>query len=191
MDSSSLMQLIKGRRTVYPKNYTGEKVPKRIIEGMLEAASWAPTHKYTEPLRFVVFEGNGLVEFAEIQSERYKKVSLESGHFNEMKFDKLKSRPLLCSHIISIGMHRDNSIPEVEEICSVACSVQNMLLYGASEGVGAYWSTGGVTYDEEMKAYFGLEAKDKLLGFLNIGMADKVLGEGKRTPVGEKVRWVD
>ena len=87
-------------------------------------------------------------------------------------------------------MHRDHSIPEVEEISSVACSVQNMLLYAASEGVGAYWSTGGVTYDEKMKAYFGLEAEDKLMGFLNIGTADKVLGDGKRTPVGEKVKWV-
>ncbi len=190
MDSSSLMALIKGRRSVFPKNYTGKKVPENVIEGMLEAANWAPTHKLTEPWRFVVFEGEGLIQFADFQSERYKKVSERLGNFNRVKFDKLKSKPMLCSHIVAIGMRRNEMVPEIEETCAVACAVQNMLLYATSMGIGAYWSTGGVTYDKEAKGYFGLDKKDRLLGFLNIGMADVIIGEGKRKPIEDKVRWV-
>ncbi len=190
MDSSSLMELIRGRRSVYPKYFTGDKVPDYIIEGMLEAANWAPSHKLTEPWRFVVFEGEGLVQFANFQSERYIKVSEKKGDYNDVKFEKLKTKPLLCSHIIAIGMKRHDLVPEIEETCAVACAVQNMLLYAASKGIGAYWSTGGITYDEEAKEYFGLEKQDRLLGFLNIGMADVVIGKGNRKPIKGKVRWV-
>ncbi|MGB0850345.1 MAG: nitroreductase family protein, partial [Bacteroidia bacterium] len=40
-------EAIKSRRAVYPKQFSGEKVPEEVIEKMLELANWAPTHKNT------------------------------------------------------------------------------------------------------------------------------------------------
>ena len=45
------LKLIKTRRAVYPKDYTGDKVPKEKVQQILEAARWAPTHGLTEPWR--------------------------------------------------------------------------------------------------------------------------------------------
>ena len=192
MNPNELSKIIKNRRAVYHKFYTGEKVPHEVIMEMLENANWAPTHRHTEPWRFVVFEGVGLKKLAYFQAMRYKETLTKEVSFDETLFEKLKSKPLLCSHVIAIGMRRDpkRSVPEVEELASVACAVQNMWLTASVYGAGCYWSTGGVTYDEGAKAYFRLGEADKLMGFLNIGMPDESNLTGRRRPVEEKVMWV-
>ena len=182
---------IQNRRSIYTGMFSGEEVSDAIIETMLENANWAPTHKLTEPWRFVIFKGEGLTKLATFQSELYKTRAEKSGNFNEGTFEKLAAKPLECSHIIAIGMKRHNAVPEVEEVCATACAVQNMLLTASANGVGCYWSTGGITFYNEAKPFFGLEEEDKLLGFLFIGtMKSDKWPEGKRKSVGDKVRWV-
>jgi len=192
MDTSELLELIKQRRSIFPKYFDGGIVPKKRIDQMLEAANWAPTHRFTEPWRFVVFEGEGLKKLAEFQAERYKLTSTVE-KFNPYKYDKLKTKPLLCSHMIAVCMKRDEqrSVPEIEEISAVACAVQNMLLVASSLGIGCYWGTGGVTYDPEAKEFFGIGPDDKLMGFLNVGSTKKALGKGKRGSIQQKVSWVN
>ena len=192
-DPNEISRLLRSRRSVYPAMYTGEVVDDSIIKDMLENANWAPTHKLTEPWRFTVFAGNGLKKLATFQSELYKKKALASGNFSEEKYTKLSTKPLLCSHIISIGMKREEneSIPEIEEISAVASAVQNMQLTATGHGVGCYWGSGGVTYMDEAKTFFGLETKDLLLGFLYIGIPKKNILNGKRQPIGDKVRWIE
>ncbi|MCG8321064.1 MAG: nitroreductase [Cytophagales bacterium] len=192
-DISVVNQLIQERRSIFPVHYSGEPVPRFIVEKMLENANWAPTHRFTEPWRFKVFTGSGIAKLATFQANMYKEQNSGNGDFEESKYEKLLKKPLLCSHIISIGMHRDEkkSIPEVEEIASVAMAVQNMYLTATAYGVGCYWGTGGVTYMEEAKPFFDLEASDKLLGFLYLGMPAKAWPKSRRRPIREKVQWVD
>lgn len=185
-------RLIKTRRSIYPNMYTGEVIDDSIIENILENANWAPTHALTEPWRFTVFKGEGLKKLAVFQSDLYKKTSLESDKFDENKFNKLATKPLKASHIISIGMKRceRENIPEIEEVEAVACAVQNMYLTATALGIGCYWGSGGVTYLNEAKSFFGLGGKDKLLGFMYLGIPQK-WPEGKRKPIDEKVIWVE
>lgn len=185
--------LLRNRRSIYPAMYSDVPVDDAIIKTMLENANWAPTHKLTEPWRFVVFKGEGLKKLAVFQSELYKTLASQAGNFDESKFEKLATKPLLASHIIAIGMKRDPKayVPEIEEISAVACAVQNMYLTAAAHGIGCYWGSGGITYKEEAKSFFGLGTEDKLLGFLYIGnlKTDK-WPVGKRKPIEEKVSWV-
>ena len=192
-DISIVNQLIQERRSIFPVHYSGEPVPRFIVEKMLENANWAPTHRFTEPWRFKVFTGAGIPKLAEFQANMYKEITSKNGEFEEKKYDKLLDKPLLCSHIISIGMHRDKkeSVPEVEEIASVAMAVQNMYLTATAYGVGCYWGTGGVTYMKEAKSFFDLADSDKLLGFLYLGMPNKEWPKSRRRPIEEKVQWVE
>jgi nitroreductase len=191
-DTQQINQVIAYRRSIYPTMYSGERVDDAIISQMLENANWAPTHKLSEPWRFVVFTGDGLQKLADFQSSLYREVSSQKGTFKEETFQKLATKPLEASHIIAIGMKRDEkeSLPEIEEIESVACAVQNMYLTATAYGVGCYWGSGGVTYFEEAKAFFGLGTKDKLLGFLYVGMPKGKWPEGRRKPIADKVSWV-
>lgn len=185
-------EVIEGRRSLYQQQYSGEPVDDAIVDQILKNANWAPTHKLTEPWRFVVFTRGGLQKLAEFQAAIYKKVATADNSFKEDRYQNLLTKPMLSSHIIAVGMKRDpkQSVPEVEEIGAVFCAIQNMYLTAAAYGVGAYLSTGGITYFEEAKEFFGLGENDKLLGFFHVGMPNRDLPKGKRQPISEKVKWV-
>src|SRR5688572_14856797 len=185
-------EVIRKRRSVFQPQYSSVQVDDAIVNQMLKNANWAPTHKLTEPWRFIVFKGEGLRKLAEFQSELYRKLTTADNSFKEERYQNLLTKPMLSSHIISVGMKRDAkiSVPEIEEIGAVFCAVQNMYLTATAYGVGAYLSTGGVTYFEEAKTFFGLEGEDKLLGFFHVGTRKRELPKGKRKPVEEKTRWI-
>ena len=165
-------QLIRQRRSIFPKDYSGEAVDDGTIQQMLENANWAPSHKLTEPWRFIVFTGDGLRKLAAFQAECYQKVTAADGTYSEDRYRGLLTKPLQSSHIISIGMKRDEkkSVPEIEEAGAVFCAVQNMYLTATAYGIGCYISTGGITYFEKAKEFFGLGKEDRLIGFLHVGM---------------------
>jgi nitroreductase len=192
-NTAEISKLIRHRRSVYPVQYSGETIKKEIILEMLENANWAPTHKLSEPWRFSVFTGDGLKKLGDFMSALYKKVTTANGTFDEKKYGKLQSKPLLASHVIAVGMMRDEKerIPEIEEIEAVACAVQNICLTAAAHGLGCYWGSGGVTYFEEAKPFFELGPKDRLLGFIYMGIPKGRWPRSKRKPVEEKVRWVE
>lgn len=185
-------ELMRTRRSVFQPQYSGEKVDDAIIDQMLENANWAPNHKLTEPWRFIVYTGSGIQKLAEGQANIYKEVATAKGTFNEDSFQKLLTKPLLSSHIIAIAMKRDErkGVPEIEEVGAVFCAIENMHLTATAYGVGCYLSTGGITFYEEAKPFFGLGPDDKLLGFLHVGMPKGPLPEGRRKPVSDKTTWV-
>lgn len=185
-------RLIRNRRSIFPRDYTGEQVPEKIIEQMLENANWAPNHKQTEPWRFVVFSGEGLKQLAAFQSECYKQVTTANGTFREDRYLSMQIKPMESSHIIAVGMKRDDAarLPEWEELGAVFCAVQNMYLTATAYGAGCYLSTGGITNFEEAKTFFGLNKEDKLCGFLHVGMPKGAVPDGRRRPVSEKTTWV-
>lgn len=184
-------ELVAKRRSVFPKQFdTSRKVPDAIVQQIMINATWAPNHGQSEPWFFKVFTGNGLQVFADIQSKLYQETAGES--FSNDKLQKLQQQPLMASHIISIGMKRTTgkTIPEMEDMEAVACAVQNIYLSVAAYGLGGYWTTGGVTYLEQAKQYFGLGEADKLLGFFYIGQVAIPSPTAKRKPIEEKVEWV-
>ncbi|MEP2773132.1 MAG: nitroreductase [Fulvivirga sp.] len=184
-------KVITHRRAIYTNMFGEGAVDDEIIQQMLENANWAPTHRHTEPWRFVVFKGEGLKKLADFQATLYKLKN--SDNFNDAQFEKLKKKPLECSHVIAIGMHRDDkeSVPEIEEVSATAAAVQNAWLTASAHGIGCYWSTGGITFYEEAKPFFGLREQDKLMGFLFIGpMKSEKWPQGKRKAIEDKVTWV-
>lgn len=183
--------LMRSRRSVFTRQFLpGKAIPDDIIMQLLDNANWAPTHKKTEPWRFVVFSGEGRQKLANFQAELYKKNA--GDNFRQPKYDKLLATPVECSHVIAICMKRDpeRRLPEIEEIAAVACAVENLYLSVTAYGLGGYWSTGGVTYEEEAKPFFGLEPEDKLLGFFYLGYVQTPSEKAARKPVEEKVTWV-
>ncbi|HRI25851.1 MAG TPA: nitroreductase [Ferruginibacter sp.] len=191
MNPESLNELIRNRRSVFPDQFkAGKKVDDAIIRQILINATWAPNHGQQEPWQFSVFTGDGLRAFADFQSGLYKQDAGDA--FNEAKYIKLQQQPLKASHIISLGMKRSTkkNIPEIEDIEAVACAVQNIYLSVAAYGLGGYWTTGGVTYNEKAKPYLGLEENDKLLGFFYIGHIGVPSAPGKRIHAEEKTNWI-
>jgi len=189
-NTQQINQLIQSRRSIFPNQYSGEKVSHEIVEQILENANYAPNHRRTEPWRFMVFTGKALEKLGKVQAELYK-TATPPEKFKEEMYQKLQTKPTLASHVITIGMQRNPVVPEIEEIEAVACAVQNMYLTATAYGIGAYWGSGGITYYQEAKELFGLGEKDKLLGFFFLGIPKTTPPPYKRQPITNKVIWAD
>ncbi|MBC8046686.1 MAG: nitroreductase [Fimbriimonadaceae bacterium] len=190
IDVDQVKLLIQSRRSVKPNFYTTEIVSDEIIYDMLESARWAPTHGLTEPWKFFVFSGNYKHKLADFLSELYQLKS--SVNFLQTKYEKIKTNILKTSHVIMIGMQRqiNGKIPEVEEICAVACAVQNMQLTATAYGIGCYWSTGSMSTHSETKNFLGLREADVCLGMLYVSNYTGEIITPKRTPTLEKTVWI-
>ena len=181
--------LVRNRRSVFPKQFEeGKKVDDEIVEQIVENATWAPSHGNLQPWKFVVFTSDGLQQLATFQSELYKETSGEK--FKQATYETLQANPLKASHIIALCMKRDpnKKFPEMEEIAAAACAVENIYLSVTAYGLGGYWTTGGITYNEKAKPFFGLEEDDKLLGFFYLAHVAVPSPEKKRD-TAEKIEW--
>jgi nitroreductase len=184
--------LMRSRRSTKPRLFNGQRIEDAIVWQILENANWAPTHGLTQPWRFKVFTREGLQKLAHFQADLYE-ASTPPEKISSDKYERMKSNVLKASHVIVLCMKRQESeiIPEIEEIEAVACSVQNMALTAAAYGICSFWGSGGVTYTPELKQFLGLADKDHCLGYLYLGYSDTPTQKSKRSPISEKVEWID
>ncbi|MGB1104780.1 MAG: nitroreductase family protein [Crocinitomicaceae bacterium] len=191
---SEITALIKDRRTIYPEQFSERKIHREQVEVLLNNAIWAPNHGSTQPWTFKVFLGDGLKHLSEFLSSHYKAIT-PAEEFGELKYNKLKNRPLISGAVIAVSLKRDpkSRIREIEEIEAVACAIQNMYLTCAAWGLGGFWSTPGVMYTPEMNEFLGNEGEDKCLGLFYVGYpkADFEWPKGHRKPIEYFTEWVE
>jgi len=185
---TTIATIIQNRRTIKPFMMNGHKIPNGHIAALLELADWAPTHGYTEPWRFVVYETPS--EFCLAHANLYKE-NTPAAEFNEGTFNNLSQQGDKASHVIIAVMKRGNlpKIPAFEEMAATSCAVQNLLLGATALDMATYWGTGGMALKQPMKDFLGLGDDDQVIGILYLGYADEHPA-GKRTiPLQEKISW--
>ncbi|POM67028.1 Hypothetical protein PHPALM_17029 [Phytophthora palmivora] len=188
-------ELIAERRSIFPPDFDGERlVPREVLNKMLVSANWAPTHGKTEPWRFVVFESpEKRLEVGQLMADWYKN-NFSADQFLESQYERIIYYNTVSSYLIAICMKRQKSgkIPEWEEMCSVACAVQNMHLVATAHGVGAYWGSSPITMAPEITNLLNLGEDDKCLGFFYVGVPkeDAKIPKGVRKPIEDKVTWM-
>lgn len=187
----NIIDIIKQRRAIYPKEYESTLIPKEFIEQILEAANWAPTHKRTEPWRFKVFMGEAKERFADQVAEAMQQ-STPADRFDPAKQEKSRRKINKSACVIAIGMQRDpeNSLPEWEEIAAVACAVQNMWLVCTHLGIGAYWSSPSFLTNHPHD-FLKLADGERCLGLFYMGWKTKECApRAWRNPTEDKVTWM-
>ncbi len=188
MNVDQLNQIIRNRRSIFPISYNSKNIPEEVIETILENANFAPTHKLTEPWRFIVFKGAGKHRLAEFLKDRYRRIT-EPSVFSEAKYEAASEKIDKSNCVIVINMQTHNDkIPEWEEVAAVGCAVQNMRLTATAFGIGSYWSSPG--FLPELAEYLELPEGQKCLGLFYMGNHDKTDINFKRTPIANKVKWI-
>jgi nitroreductase len=191
-ENSSLLNLIKQRRTIYPPAYTEKELDRKDIEMMLEAATWAPNHGNTEPWRFFVFQRNARKKLAEFLAAEYK-AQFQGDLFSSRKFSNVSTWPLLAQTVIAVAMkrHLTSKIPLIEEERAVACAIQNMLLMAQDLGIASYWSSGKLVYSPAMKSFLNLEAEDQVIGLIYLAYSKDQVPTKTRTPFTHFTKWYE
>jgi len=187
IESMNVLDIIKARRTIGAMQ--DKDVSEDAINLMLEAGTWAPNHKKTEPWKFRVFTGDSRVRLGD-EMERIMKQ--KTAHLSEeealKKTTKAKKGPLRAPVIIAVAVSPSGKVPEIEEISAVAASIQNMLLVAEEQGLATIWRTGEIVYQTELNDFLSLEEDDKLLGLIYVGHPNKE-ASSKRIPYQDKTIW--
>lgn len=188
-----LFEAIKGRRSI--GKVKDEPVARELIEQVLEAATWAPSHHKTEPWRFVVLTGEGRRVLGRTYAAMAE--SAVAGMSEQDRADRLarEEAKALRSPVVIVAVSSPaTDHPRAvlwEERAAAHAAVQNLLLAAHGAGLGAVWRTGdGLGHPEMVKA-FELTGSEEIVGFIYIGYPDMTAPAATRIPVMDKTRWID
>jgi nitroreductase len=186
-----VLDAIRLRRSVKPERLRPDPVARTLVEQLLDAANWAPSHGLTEPWRFVVFTGEGRRALHAAMVETLEPEGHPAPGPDDPRRRKLEEKNLNAPVIVAIVCHPGPApkIVEHEEIASTAIAVHNMHLLARSMGLAAFWSSGAKAFDPRIARFLELAPPARCLGFLYVGWPAGPWPEGRRGPVGEKVRW--
>lgn len=161
-----LKEIIESRRSIFPKDYTGEEIEQEILDEILRSATFAPNHKRTKPWRFKIFKGEEKSRLGEKLAEIYKN-TVAPQHFLEKKYLSISEKAAKANVIVTISVNFSGLLPDWEEIAATAMAVQNMYLTCTAHGIGSYWSSPGMI--KHLDEFLNLEENQKCYGLFYIG----------------------
>jgi len=154
------------------------------LDILLRLATRVPDHGKLAPWRFVILEGEGKSAFA----ARLEALAQSRGDQTAAaKLAKLKIPPL-CVALISSP--KEASIPQWEQVLSAGAVCTTLLYAALAMGYGGNWITDWYAYDAEANAILGLQASEKVAGFILLGTPREPPLERERPDLAPLVtRW--
>ena len=149
--SSSFWQIVRGRRSI--RRYEPTPIPRRTLEALLTAASWAPSAHNRQPWRFcVMVDPAGKLALSRRMGERWRADLAADGATAEVverrvatSHARLTGAPALivpCVCMEEMDVYPDAVRSHAEwlmAVQSVALACQNLLLAAHDAGLGACW----------------------------------------------------
>lgn len=142
------------------------------VETLIRAATRAADHGNLQPWRFLVIEGDGLVNLGRLFA---KAATLKKPDISQAELDRFAGMPLRAPMIIvAIAQCRAHpKVPEVEQLLAAGAAAQNIINASFALGLGAIWRTGDMAYDELVKKGLGLvqdeTLTEQIVGFIYLG----------------------
>ena len=190
-----LLTTIQERRTVDLSVLKPDPLPRPVLEGLLEAANWAPSHGQTEPWRFVVFTGNGRAILSRTLAHSQALLKGQDVPDPDVLKTQLARQQLAPVWIVVAAEPSVKPrMPLYEEQWAVACAVQNLMLAARSQGIGSKWISNLPSLHPHTASSLGFAEGASMMGMLYLGYVQNdpaAWPAGKRRPVSEKVRWID
>lgn len=169
LDFNSTLELIKTRRTV--RTFDGRAVEDSTLSDIIEAATWAPNHRMTEPWRFCVLRKDGAAR-QKVADLTFDWVMQNIPNKNQAgasaqaaRKELLDAPALVYVYSITCGS------PEIDEenYSATSCAVQNLMLAAHAAGLGVGWSTGKPTRHPDIGDSLGVDTASRIVGCLYIG----------------------
>ena len=97
---------------------------------------------------------------------------------------KLGDNCLQAPAVVAIAAHSEpgGKISRLDELCSTACAVQNLLLSAHQRGLGSFWATPPVACSQEFTTWLGLDSTHCSLGLVFLGYAKDSPAPSIRVP---------
>ncbi|WP_057922350.1 nitroreductase family protein [Lysobacter capsici] len=166
--SPDLLIALDSRRSVPAKQLTAPGPDESTLKRMLASAVRVPDHGKRVPFRFLTIEGEARHALGERVAARGIEVFPDGGEAAiEKDRGRYSSAPLIVTVIARLGP--DEKIPEFERVLTVGSVCFALLQAAQAFGFGAVWLTGWPAYDEQVAQWLGLQADERIAGFIHIG----------------------
>ncbi|MEO1989495.1 MAG: nitroreductase [Martelella sp.] len=186
--NDTLIDFLKTRRSTPVLQLAAPGPSRGEIEEMLTIASRVPDHGKLAPWRFIVFAGAAREEAGEKLAEIVKADDPEaSAERLKLERERLTRAPLVIAVISRAAVHP--KIPEWEQVMSAGAVCYNLVVAANAFGYGATWLTEWYAFDERAKPALGLEADEKIAGFIHIGTRTEAPFERVRPALEDIVTW--
>jgi len=157
---------------------------------MLASAVRVPDHGKRVPFRFVAISGDARDALGEAVAARGLALRPEAG---QAAVDKDRARfshaPLVLTVVARLDPE-DSAIPEQERLLSAGSVCFALLQAAQGMGFGATWLTGWPAHDPGVQALLGLDADERIAGFIHVGTAQAEPRErGRPDPAQLLQRW--
>ena len=164
--SEIVKEIIESRRSIFPKDYSGEDIPQEVLEEILNSSNYAPNHKRTKPWRFRVFKGEEKLNLGKELQRLYKEITPEQ-LFLQKKFEDIGDKFSKSNVVLTVSVNFSGLVPEWEEIAATAMAVQNMHLTCAANEIGCYWSSHNII--NHLGDFLNLEENQRCIGLFYLG----------------------
>lgn len=163
-----MIDLLKTRRSVPPHLLAAPAPEGDELALLLEIAARVPDHGKLAPWRFIVISGAA----RERLGQRFAQIALQDDATLDDKRLEIERRrlaraPLVIAVVSRAGPHV--KIPEWEQVLSAGAVCMNLTIAANAMGYGTAWITEWIGYDRRTLDLIGVEAHEKLAGFVHIG----------------------
>lgn len=169
---SDIIEFLKTRRSVKPRNMTGEGPGESDLETILTIGARVPDHGKLTPWRFIVFRGNARLRAGDVIARVFASQRPDAPAEDVAKArESLTEAPLVIAVVSSPKAHP--KVPAWEQQLSAGACALNVLTAATALGYGANWLTGWFAYDRDVMTGLGLAAEERIVGFIHIGHSEK------------------
>ena len=176
-----LAEVLMGRRTI--ELFLQTPVPKALVLEAIEAATWAPNHRVTEPWRFYLLGPESKRRCLDLCRDIVTAAKGEDA--GRWKRDSWSQKP---GWLVVTCRRSDDELLQREDYGATCAAIQNALLYLWKAGVGSKWTSGAITRDLQFLDIVGIDEHDEfVVGLIWYGYP-KLTPTQLRKPVGEVLR---
>ena len=168
MRASNPLQFLDLRRSVPSKQLDAPGPDASTLLRMLTAAVRVPDHGKLVPFRFLRIEGEARHALGQaLVARTLQRDPAAPAAAIEKERLRFSHAPLIIAVIARLTP--EHKVPEQEQLLSAGCVCFALLQSAQALGFGAQWLTGWAAYDEEITKMLGLQAHEKVAGFIHIG----------------------
>jgi len=154
---------------------------------LLGSAVRVPDHGKRVPFRFLSLRGDARRVFGEQLAARHAEIDPDaSPALLDKDRDRYLHAPLIVVAIARLG--EDAKIPEQERLLSAGCTCFALLQGAQALGFRGCWLTGWAAYDRGVADLLGLDADERVIGFIHLGTPKIAVPERDRPAPAELLR---
>jgi len=183
---SEALQLLRTRRSVKAIDLGGPAPSPAEIDTLLSIASHVPDHGKLTPWRFIIFEGEARKAIGEKIAAIFQADHPEATA-DQVEFERkrLARAPLVVAVVSRAAPHV--KIPEWEQVLSAGAAAMSLVFAAHALGFAANWITEWYAYDRRVLDALGLQASERIAGFVHIGKPAPARKERPRPPLADIV----